>query len=673
MKIYLLVFILISNFLFINCDSDYYDNLGNPDNINIETISYELTYNNYSVVKVTIKTYDELEGDVSFHAYLKTYVEGKEYKLNCSTTFYDIIECYSKKNESFNLNDKYYFYYNKTDSKITFDENDILEDDKKISLVFKPEISVDDRLYKDNRKITAETDRNMVEGGYIYITKKSKKVLNRPKDGFNKYIELNNYIAQVGLNRDLPLSTLIGYRETIRKGYHIVDAVLRFTSDKVPVICHEEDLEKVSDGEGKISSKTIKELLKLDFGSKFDKKYYHEKILTLEVLLQLCKDYNVIIDLDLSYLNYDKYFAKDEDYANKLLYLIEKYDMYNSVYFTDSTSLDNLLKLKELKKEISISVANINKKEDVDKVKTQFPHSNRIIYTLSHNNLDEELVKYIKSLGQKIKVESVDDKLHAKKMTSSGVDYIKTTNLLPFTIENEKEDPIIVRCSPVDDDRSECDIEDDVYLKDNEFYNIYYSENIYNVSLDINEEPIGEFQYIDTNILDELYYVIDKFNFNLGLIKLNLSHVLKKGESIYGIIGPEFDNVAEYYQFNFTCEGKDNFTVDCLIEKNESKVEFRGNYCIYYLEDYSLNEFETEERGDLDDFDGDDDGNGGEENYVEYIVEKKRPYLLIFCVITVIIICLVILYFCKFRKKNENYNRIRIVDNNYISDNYLFR
>ena len=375
----------------------------------------------------------------------------------------------------------------------------------------------------------------------------------------------------------------------------------------------------------------------------------------------------------MSYLDYDKYFAKDEDYANKLLNLIEKYDMFNSVYFTDNTSLDNLLKLKELKKEISISVANINKKEDADKVKTQFPHSNRIIYTLSHNNLDEELVKYIKSLGQKIKVESIDDKLHAKKMTSSGVDYIKTTNLMPFTIENEKEAPIIVRCTPVDDDRSECDIEDDVYLKDNEFYNIYYSENIYNVSLDINEEPIGEFQYVDTNILDELYYVIDKFNFNSGLLKLNLSHVLKKGESIYGIIGPEFDNVAEYYQYNFTCPGKDNFTVDCQIEKDESKVEFRGNYCIYYLEDYSLNEFETEERGDFDDFDGDDDGDGGEENYVEYIVEKKRPYFLIFCVVIVIIICLVILYFCKFRKKNENYNRIRIADNNYISDNYLFR
>ena len=217
MKIYLLVFILLLNFLFINCDSDYYDNLGNPDNINIETISYELTYNNYSVVKVTIKTYDELEGDVSFHAYLKTYTEGKEYKLNCSTTFYDIIECYSKKNESFNLNDKYYFYYNKTDSKITFDENDILEDDKKISLVFKPEISVDDRLYKDNRKITAETDRNMVEGGYIYITKKSKKVLNRPKDGFNKYIELNNFISQSGLMGYGPQSTLIAYEEAIRR------------------------------------------------------------------------------------------------------------------------------------------------------------------------------------------------------------------------------------------------------------------------------------------------------------------------------------------------------------------------------------------------------------------------------------------------------------------------
>jgi hypothetical protein len=94
---------------------------------------------------------------------------------------------------------------------------------------------------------------------------------------------------------------------------------------------------------------------------------------------------------------------------------------------------------------------------------------------------------------------------------------LKTDELHPFLMENEMEVPFPVRCIQVDIDHSECEIDDDVMLKDNEWYNIYYSENIYNISMDINEESLGEFQYINTNILDELYYVID----NLILIQEN--------------------------------------------------------------------------------------------------------------------------------------------------------
>ena len=667
MKIYKLIFILICNFIFIKNDYDFdHDYYSNPDNINIESIHYELTYNNYSVVKVTIKTYDELDSDVSFIAYLKSHVEEKEYKLNCTSSFYDIIECLSERDVIFNINDKYYFYYDKKNSKFTFDENDVLEDDKQISLIFKPEISIDDKLYRDNRKITAETDGKMVGGGFLYITKKSKNVLVKPKDGFNKYIELNNFIPQVGLHRDLPPSTLVGYKEAIKRGYHIVDAVLRFSKDKVPVICHEEDLEKVSAGTGKISSKNIRELLKIDFGSKFDTKFKGEKILTLEILLQLCKEHNTIIDLDLSYLDYATYFEKNLDYVNIIVNLIEKYDMFNSVYFSDGANSTNILQLIKVKKDITISVSNMNKKEDIDKVKTLFPTSKRIIYSSSRNNIDEETVKYVKLLGYKVKVDNVDDLTYAKKIVSWGVDFIKTQSLEPFLIDNDKEDPIIVRCIPSDDDHSECEIDDDIYLKDNEWYNIYYSENIYNISLDINQEPIGEFQYVDTNILDELYYVIDKFNYNKGILKLNLSQKLKAGEEIFGIVGPDYDNVAEPYQLNFICNGIGNYTVDCSIQKEEEdKIQFRGNYSIYYLEDYSLNEFETEER-----IEHSEEG----QNFVHYMYDEKFPYLIICCIIIFIIIVLIIAYFVILRKRNDNnYDRIRIADNNYLSDNYLFR
>ena len=102
-KIFLFV-VLLTVFAYFNCDDDS----GNSYNINIESITYELAYNNYSVVKVIIKTYDSLENDVSFKAYLFAEGSDKEYLLNCYSTFYDIIECFSRKNETFDTNDKYY-------------------------------------------------------------------------------------------------------------------------------------------------------------------------------------------------------------------------------------------------------------------------------------------------------------------------------------------------------------------------------------------------------------------------------------------------------------------------------------------------------------------------------------------------------------------------------------
>ena len=211
MKNSFFIFIFISIFLSLKCDYIFNEDdidSDNVNNINVQSIFYELTYNKYSTIKVTIKTYDEFENDISFIAYLKSVNEKKEYKLSCSHSVYDMIDCYSERNITLNLNDKFYFYYNKTNSKITIDEKDIFEDDKRISLIFKPEISTNDKLYKDNRKILVETGGNMIEGGVLYITKKSREILEKPKDGFNKYIELNNFISHAGLYSYRPESTL---------------------------------------------------------------------------------------------------------------------------------------------------------------------------------------------------------------------------------------------------------------------------------------------------------------------------------------------------------------------------------------------------------------------------------------------------------------------------------
>ena len=73
---------------------------------------------------------------------------------------------------------------------------------------------------------------------------------------------------------------------------------------------------------------------------------------------------------------------------------------------------------------------------------------------------------------------------------------------------------------------SECEIDESVKLIDNEIYNIYYLDNIYNISEDINEEP-DEFKYIDTSILKELYYEIKDFNYDKGIIMSNKIKIIK--------------------------------------------------------------------------------------------------------------------------------------------------
>ena len=662
MRKFFLLVIILSIFINLKCQSD-----ANPYNINIESISYELTYNNYSVVKVVIKTYDSLDSDVSFKAYLLSEEEEKEYLLHCYSTFYDIIECYSNRNEVFNTEDRFYFYYNKTDPHITFDENDILEDDKRVSLVFEPEVDIDEKLYRDNHKITVETNGDMVSGGYLYIVRSSKEVLQCPKDGFNRFFELNNIIPHVGLHDHLPPSTLQGFTEAIKKGYHILNADLRFTSDKMPVICDDDSLEKISNGKGMVSSSTFAELEKLDFGGKLDKKYEDEKIMTFAELLALCKKNEAIVNLNLEHLDIEKYFNTKE-YLNIMFLLVEKFNMTNSILFEGSP--EQILKLKEYRKDIAVAVIHKDK-EELDKMKDSFKDFKRVVYSFGVN-IDETTVKHAVSLGKKVKVSLVESPTQVKKLQSWGVNYIMSRNLPPFVIENQKEDPFVVRCSHVDEDISECDIEDYLFLIDNEMYSIYYSENIYNKSQDINTEAIGEFQYINTNILDELYYYVHYLNFERNVITLILSDSLSKGEKINGLIGPNNDEVEDCYLFNFECIGNGTYSVSCKINTtDDSKIMYNwAHYSIHSLEDYSLNEEEVEQRK----VENENEEYQEKEGYINYVVEKKPTTLYVCLVILAIIIICVIVFILRSTKcKKPVRTYVRISDNNYLTEDNLYR
>ena len=181
-----------------------YERYGYPEDSNslsVVSISYELTYDETSIIKVTIKTYYEISQNIKFKAFLKTDDELHEHLLECENEFVDLISCSTSKNITLDTNQKYFFYYNKkkSGSDITFDGEDEYQDSNRISLIFNPEVEEGQILYKDDKKFYVKNDNNMVSGGYLYITRKSKKILQKNINGFNKNIELNNFISHCGL------------------------------------------------------------------------------------------------------------------------------------------------------------------------------------------------------------------------------------------------------------------------------------------------------------------------------------------------------------------------------------------------------------------------------------------------------------------------------------------
>ena len=559
---FILIFILISEISNDYFSTDFLDSIDKTAyNINTATIQYSLTYKK-SILKVSIKTEDKIKQKINFVAFLRSENNNKEYKLKCLYPHEDIIECKPKSGLILDVNDKYHIYYNRSNKeKLIFDYEDIMEDDKRISLIFKPDLYVNQTVYLDNKKIMAQINRKCVAGGYLYIINKRKKVQNLPNDGFNKFIELNNFIYEPDYDN---VNLMDIYKLAIRKGYHIIET---------EIVLNKEDVIALYRGNKNIN--------------------YEQNIIKFSELLKLSKENEIILDIKFNYLNIEK--NKIKSFLNKIIEEIEQYGMINSIIFNDLINLDIISKLKNIRTNIPISISTITKKEDIEKIKSYLDEFNRVIISID-SNIDEFTLNYIKSLNYKIKYSHMNSRESYDKLTSNGVNYIGTDTLEPFLINNDKDFPMSVECVPIFlDDLSECKMSNEHILRDNEFYNIHYSSNIYKKSMDINETAIGEFRYEDTKINDMKYYVVKNINFEKGIINLITSDKIPEGKKIRGKIGPNFDNVADIYIFDFICEGIGQNYINCKIEKDDNKIEFNGNYAIYNLENYSFNEEEIED------------------------------------------------------------------------------
>lgn len=91
-----------------------------------------------------------------------------------------------------------------------------------------------------------------------------------------------------GFRTIAPENTLVSYLLARLNGFKYVETDVRFTKDNIPVLIHDDSIDRTSNGRGKVAEMIYEDLKKYDFGSWKDKKYEGTVIPSLEEFLSLC-------------------------------------------------------------------------------------------------------------------------------------------------------------------------------------------------------------------------------------------------------------------------------------------------------------------------------------------------------------------------------------------------
>ncbi|MCR5155002.1 MAG: glycerophosphodiester phosphodiesterase [Lachnospiraceae bacterium] len=141
-----------------------------------------------------------------------------------------------------------------------------------------------------------------------------------------------------------PENTLLSFKKAIELGADGIELDVQLTKDDVMVICHDETVDRTSDGTGWIKDLTFAELRKLNFNKTFPEQG-RATIPTLEEVYALIKPTNLTINVE---LKTGIVFYKDLE--RKVIELTEKMGMADRVIYS-SFNHYSCVKIHELRPE----------------------------------------------------------------------------------------------------------------------------------------------------------------------------------------------------------------------------------------------------------------------------------------------------------------------------------
>lgn len=106
-------------------------------------------------------------------------------------------------------------------------------------------------------------------------------------------------IAHRGASAYAPENTMASFVKAIEMNSDGIELDVHMSKDGAIVVCHDEKVDRTTDGEGFIKDLSLSELKKLDAGSWFGEEFKGQKIPELSEVLELIRDTEIMLNIEL--------------------------------------------------------------------------------------------------------------------------------------------------------------------------------------------------------------------------------------------------------------------------------------------------------------------------------------------------------------------------------------
>lgn len=223
--------------------------------------------------------------------------------------------------------------------------------------------------------------------------------------------------AHRGASGEYPENTMLAFQRAVEMGCDGIETDVQLTKDGVLVICHDELLDRTTDGTGILAEKTYEELSKLNAAAQWKDKYKNIRIPTLDELLRFACDKNILLNIEIKnsvidYKNIEKMIInKLYDYKIEEKVIISSFNHYS---IARCRAIDSSIKLGVLYCSKLYEPWNYAKQIGADALHPLF-------YTL-----DDEGIKAIKKANLAINTYTVNEEKYMKQLITLGIDGIIT-------------------------------------------------------------------------------------------------------------------------------------------------------------------------------------------------------------------------------------------------------